>query len=31
MLAMYENHDWDALEAQVPVLWGQRNDHMAPR
>ena len=23
MLAMYENHDWDALEAKIPILWDQ--------
>ena len=28
---LYENHDWDVLEAQVPILWGQLNDHMASR
>eukprot|EP00435_Cladocopium_sp_Y103_P003498 s1280_g1.t1 len=23
LLAMYENHDWEAMEAQAPVLWNQ--------
>jgi hypothetical protein len=29
MLARYENHDWDAMEAKVPILWDQLNNHMA--
>jgi hypothetical protein len=31
MLAMYVNHDWDALEAKIPTLWDQLENHMASR